>query len=206
MSKSDKKNCREHNNKSIEESPKYFNTKVKPVNFEEDGLVLLKEHNFMHVKRKLAEKFKGPFKITKVQSNGTALIRTKTSKHDHLVNTNLLVKYNVPPSFVHHQINQDQAREEISKIKYQKRIFETRPDGGPVRQSKMVINNGGYFTTENITNETSLNQIDSNFAHNSLEKSNAINLIKSWDLIDPIDRFEVRMTFQKPENLIKKRL
>jgi hypothetical protein len=31
-----------------------------------------------------------------VHSNGTALITTKSPKHDHLVNTNLLVKYNEP--------------------------------------------------------------------------------------------------------------
>jgi hypothetical protein len=46
--------------------------------------------------RKLAEPFKGPFRITKVRENGTALIRGKNSKHADLVNTNLLVKYNKP--------------------------------------------------------------------------------------------------------------
>jgi hypothetical protein len=34
--------------------------------------------------------------ITKMHSNGTALISTKTSKHDHLVNTHLIIKYNKP--------------------------------------------------------------------------------------------------------------
>jgi hypothetical protein len=122
-----RKITREHNDNSNEESTKYFNLKVKSVNFKEDDSVLMKEHNFMHKNRKLAETFKGPFKITKV-----LLIRTKPSKHNHLVNTNLLVKYNAPPSFEHHQNNQDQIGEEISKRKYQKRIFKARPDGGPV--------------------------------------------------------------------------
>jgi hypothetical protein len=44
----------------------------------------------------MSETFKEPSKITKVHPNGTSLIRTKTSKHYHLVNTNLQVKYNEP--------------------------------------------------------------------------------------------------------------
>ncbi len=32
----------------------------------------------------------------KINDNGTALIRTKTKKLDHLVNTNLLVNFNKP--------------------------------------------------------------------------------------------------------------
>jgi hypothetical protein len=117
----------------------------------------------------------------------------------------LLVKYNAPTSFVHHQNNQDQAGQEISKRKYQN-FFETIPDWGPVIQSNTIINNGGFVTTENIQNETSLNQINSNFSHDIVEMTEAVNLIQSWDLIDPIERFEAQMAFQKPKNLIKKRL
>ncbi len=95
---------------------------------------------------KLAETFKGPFKITKIHSNSTALIRTRTSKHDHLVNTNLLVKYNVPPSFVNPQNNQNQAEDEVSPRKYNERIFPPRPDGVPATRSKMIITNGGPVT------------------------------------------------------------
>ena len=53
----------------------------------------MKEHNFLHKNRKLAETFKGPFRVTWVNENGTVLIRSKTAKHDNLVNANLLVKY-----------------------------------------------------------------------------------------------------------------
>jgi hypothetical protein len=56
----------------------------------------MKGHNFLNKNRKLAETFKEPFKITKVHSNGTVLITTKASKQDHLVNSNLLVKYKKP--------------------------------------------------------------------------------------------------------------
>jgi hypothetical protein len=95
----------EHNNKSIELSTKYFNPKVKPVEFKEEDWVLKKKHN---KKRKLAKTFNGPFRITKVHSNGTVSIRTKTSKHDHLVNTYLLVKYDKP----HTRENQDVENQE----------------------------------------------------------------------------------------------
>jgi hypothetical protein len=81
----------EYNDRSIEESTKYFNSKVIPVEFKEEDWVLMSEHNFLH--KNLGETFKGPFKITKVHPNGTLLIRTKASKHEHLVNTKLLVKY-----------------------------------------------------------------------------------------------------------------
>jgi glucuronate isomerase len=50
-----------NNEESIENSTKYFNSKVKPVTFEESEWVLLKEHNF--VTEKLADTFKGPFQI-----------------------------------------------------------------------------------------------------------------------------------------------
>ena len=83
----------ENNDTSIEDSTKYFNSKVKQVVFQENDWVLLKEHNFLHKNRKIAETFKGPFKVTKVHENGTALIRGKHSKHDNLVNTSQLVKY-----------------------------------------------------------------------------------------------------------------
>jgi hypothetical protein len=43
----------ENNDKSIEESPKYFNSKVKPVEFKEDDWALLKEHNFYIKTKKL---------------------------------------------------------------------------------------------------------------------------------------------------------
>ncbi len=71
-------------------STKYFNSKVKPVEFKEEDWVLTKEHNLLNKNRKLAQTFKGPFKITKVHLNVTAMIRTRTSKHDHLVNIYLL--------------------------------------------------------------------------------------------------------------------
>jgi hypothetical protein len=62
--------------------------------FEEEDWVLMKGHTFLNKNNKLAKTYRGPFKVTKVHTNGIALIRTKTSKHDHLVNANLLVKYN----------------------------------------------------------------------------------------------------------------
>jgi hypothetical protein len=42
-----KETARENNYEAIEKSVSYYNTKVKPVEFEEGELVLLKIHNFM---------------------------------------------------------------------------------------------------------------------------------------------------------------
>jgi hypothetical protein len=68
----------------------YINSYLKPTDLKTENYVLLKDHIFF--KNKLAETFKGPFRITKVHENVTALIRSKTAKHDSLANTNLLVK------------------------------------------------------------------------------------------------------------------
>jgi hypothetical protein len=44
----------------------------------------------------LAKAFKVSFRITKVNQNGTALIRGKSAKHDNLMKTDLLVKFARP--------------------------------------------------------------------------------------------------------------
>jgi hypothetical protein len=46
----------------------------------------MKEHNFSKQYKKLAKTYKEPFKVTKMHPN---LIRTKSSKHDKLLNTNI---------------------------------------------------------------------------------------------------------------------
>jgi transposase InsO family protein len=48
---------RENNDEAIEKSVSYYNTKVKPIEFKEGELVLLKIHNFLGKNRKLAETF-----------------------------------------------------------------------------------------------------------------------------------------------------
>ncbi len=50
----------QNNDRSIEDLAEYFNTKVK------NDRVLLKEHNFLHKNKKLAETFKGLFRVTQV--------------------------------------------------------------------------------------------------------------------------------------------
>jgi hypothetical protein len=46
--------------------------------------------------KKLAETFKGPFVVTKVNDNGTIKMKTKYDQHEQLVNQNQLVKYKQP--------------------------------------------------------------------------------------------------------------
>jgi hypothetical protein len=48
----------ENNNKFIKESMDYFCKKVNPIEFKENGWVLLKEHNFLYKNKKIAETFK----------------------------------------------------------------------------------------------------------------------------------------------------
>jgi ribosomal protein L13 len=69
--------------------------------------VFLKEHNFLHKNKKLAETFKRLFRITFLNDNRTALHRSKTAKKVNLVNTNLL---NIT----------GQKKEEKEKVKEQK--------------------------------------------------------------------------------------
>ena len=82
-----------HNDEDIEKSLEYYNSKVRPIRFQEGDLVLLKIHNFLGKNRKLAETFKGPFIVLKVNENSAVKIKTKYAKHNQLVNQNLLVKY-----------------------------------------------------------------------------------------------------------------
>ncbi len=77
--------------------------------------------------------------------------------------------------------------------KYNKIIFAPRPDGGSVK-SKIA------------TNETTLNQINPHFHYNIVEIAEAVNLIKSLELIDPNELFDAQMASQKPKNLFSKRL
>jgi hypothetical protein len=56
--------------------------------------VLLKVKDFKLKNRKLCEEWKGPFIITKVFPNQTALIKTKFGKHERLYNFMMLKHYN----------------------------------------------------------------------------------------------------------------
>jgi hypothetical protein len=67
----------ENINESIEKSTTNFDTKVKPITFNTDELVLLKEHNFLHSIKKQAKTFKGQLRKTKVHENDTILIKKK---------------------------------------------------------------------------------------------------------------------------------
>ena len=83
--------ARNHNDEAIEKSVEYNNYMFKPITFEEGELVLLKAHNFLDRNKKLVENFKDPFKVVKVNENGTVKIKTKYAKHDQFVHQNLLV-------------------------------------------------------------------------------------------------------------------
>ena len=74
-----KETARENNDEAIEKSVAYYNTKVKPIEFQEGELVLLKVNNFWVKTENLAETFKGPYIITKVNENGKIKIKIHQS-------------------------------------------------------------------------------------------------------------------------------
>jgi hypothetical protein len=74
--------------------------------------------------------------------------------------------------------------------KYNKRIFPPRPDVGPVTRSKTA------------SKETTLYQIEPHLYDTSVNTAEALNLVKSFDFINPIKLFEKRIAPQKPETSI----
>ena len=89
--------AKESTDEAIENSIPYYNSKVRQISFKEGELVLLKIQNFLGKNKKLAETYKGQYKITKVNDNGTVTMKTKCARHDQLVNQNQLVKYKIAP-------------------------------------------------------------------------------------------------------------
>ena len=67
--------------------------KLTPRTFKEGERVLLKVKDFKLKNRKLCEEWRGPFHITKVFPNNTALIKTKFGKHEVLYNFIMLKHY-----------------------------------------------------------------------------------------------------------------
>ena len=151
-----KETARENNDEAIEKSVQYYNSKVKPITFKEGELVLLKVQNFLGKNRKLAETFKGPYTVSKVNENGTIRIKTKCAKHDQLVNQNLLIKYNLRKEDEEEQKEEQQNKEETAippvKRTYKKRIFESREDGGPTTRSRAKLQPEQHEINENELN------------------------------------------------------
>ena len=180
-----KETARENNDEAIEKSVEYYNSKVKPILFKEGELVLLKVQNFLGKNKKLAETFKGPYTVSKVNENGTVRIRTKCAKHDQLVNQNLLIKYTKreekqpEPKEEQKAIQKTKEEEGISsenptKRSYNKRFFPGREDGGPTTRSKATMPN-----------------------QEQIGENNPLNLIMTLNLSDPLKTFQ---------DLIKKKL
>ena len=69
-----KQNTNEANEKSIGRASEDFNKNLNERKFQENDLVLLKIKDFKGKNRKLCTKWKGPYQITKVFPNNTALI------------------------------------------------------------------------------------------------------------------------------------
>ena len=186
-----KETARANNDEAIEKSVTYYNTKVKPMEFQEGELVLLKVHNFLGKNRKLAETFKGPFIVTKVNENGTLKIKTKYGQHDQLVNQNQLVKYKQPT--VETKVAPENKNNEESPVKrsYKKKEYLGREDGGPVTRSK------NHPVSD-------LNEVGG--SPKKCKHSEKINLITSEQLRDPSQTFEVLIKKVASKEALEKRL
>jgi hypothetical protein len=79
--------------KAIDNYTKDHNKKLNPRTFKEGEKVLLKVKDFKLKNRKLCEEWKGPYIITKVYPNKTALIKTKFGKHEVMYNFDMLKHY-----------------------------------------------------------------------------------------------------------------
>ena len=136
----------------------------------------------------MVEFLKGPFKITRVHVNGTALIRRKHSKHDNLVNTSLLVKYLQPEN---EEPILTKANEKASKETTHSENFKEKE--GPITRSRSKMLNQAH--------EIETNEIKPNFDHNSAENIEAIKLINFLTLMCPIKLFKKRILIKKPIKL-----
>jgi phage terminase small subunit len=103
--------------------------------------VLLKVKDFKLKNRKMCEEWKGPFIITIVFPNKTALIKTKFGKHEVMYNFDMLKHYHEEEVKKIAKTPEEAEKDlnpELPKQTYSKRNVEIRPDGGPVTRSKSV--------------------------------------------------------------------
>jgi hypothetical protein len=139
----------------------------------------------------LAETFKGPFIVTKVNENGTIKIKTKYGQHDQLVNQNQLVKYIQPKVKIESAPENKDSEEGPRKRAYKKKEYPGREDGGPVTRSK----------THPVSE---LKEVGG--APKTCKHSEKINLITSEQLKDPSQTFEVLIKKVASEEALQKRL
>jgi hypothetical protein len=149
---------------------------VKPIEFKEGELVLLNIHNFLGKNRKLAETFKGPFVVTKVNNNGTIKMKTKYGQHEQLVNQNQLVKYKQTEEITKPAPEIENEEDPTMKRAYKKKIYPGREDGGPVTRSK---------------NHPIENLIKMGGAASICNHTEKINSITSEQLKDPAQTLEI---------------
>ena len=124
----------------------------------------------------MAETFKGPYIITKVNENGTIKMKTKYAKHDQLVNQNQLVKYKQPAVEPKMEFENENKEDQPVKRAYIKKVYPGREDGGPVTRSK-----------NHPVND--LNEVGG--APKKCKHLAKINLITAEQLKDPTQTFEI---------------
>ena len=87
--------ARRNNENSTEENEEYFNRKAEPHHYKIHQLVLLDEHSFLGKNTKLAAKWSGPHRITRIKGPVNVELLTEKGKH-LLVHVNRLKPYLMP--------------------------------------------------------------------------------------------------------------
>ena len=157
----------QHNQKAVDQCTKDHDKKLMPRTFKEGERVLLKVKDFKLKKRKLCEEWRGPFLITKIFPNNTALIKTKFGKHEVLYNFMMLKHYNEKELEKMTKIPiAEEDKNWVPQPKCSKRNVENKPNEGPMTRSKTKeIAKNAHQSTNAQMNGAQINCQNSNNFH-----------------------------------------
>ena len=136
--------------------------------------------------RKLCEEWKGPFIITKVFSNQTALIKTKFGKHETLYNFKLLKHYNYDET--KSMAKTPEEAENMSKDNKNTKIQRTPVNEGPITRSKTreleKLNQPKTLYSDVLKNSAQNICAQQNSVHNKTLRFGAQNSAKGAQKLD----------------------
>jgi hypothetical protein len=149
--------------KNIDKYTEGHNRTLKSRTFKEGEKVLLKVKDLKLNNRKLCDKWKGPFIITKVFPNQTALLKTQFGKHKTLYNFIILKHYNEEE--VNTMAKTQEDAEEMSNKTKSNTPNQTTNNEGPITREK----------AKEIAKQKELKKLYSNVVkntHNNLSTQN----------------------------------
>ena len=122
-----------------EKSKMDHDKKAFPRAFKNGDLILLEEKNFKNKNAKLAEKYKGPYIIVKMNDeNKTAIIKKPHGVKEMLYNTDMFKKY-LQPKNEKEQAKNDQQNIPKPPLDKEKKVPNLKTEGGPTTRSKSKL-------------------------------------------------------------------